>query len=232
MNREKTIDRIKKLLELAANNPSESEATAAALKAQRLIAEHNVADSELMKTAEEAIAEIRSGNYKGNPWAVRLAHAIADNFRCRLYLAYTGTKSWWTGRTTKDSQQVVFMGYETDAQAATETFNRLFEIGNKLANAEARRVRRCNGTASGVKNSCLLGYVNGIRTELEKQTTALVLVRPKAVNDYADEVTSGFKTSRSTLRNAYENDSYGRGQSAGRDAMRGGRIGGQMALES
>lgn len=230
MSREKTINRIKKLLELAANNPSESEAAAAALKAQRLIAEHDVADSELMMTAEEAITEMKSGNYKGNPWAVRLANAIADNFRCRLYLTYTGTKSWWTGRTTKESQRVVFMGYETDAQAATETFNSLFEIGNRLASAEVRRARREYGTASGVKNSFLLGYVNGIRTELERQTKALVLVRPKAVNDYADEVTSGFARSTNTVRNAYDNGSYSRGQSAGRDAMRSGRIGGQMAL--
>ena len=60
MSRESTIERIKKLLELAANNPSEAEATAAALAAQRLIAQHDVRDEELMHTALHEASRTRS----------------------------------------------------------------------------------------------------------------------------------------------------------------------------
>jgi hypothetical protein len=186
----------------------------------------------MMEVTEENIEEIKSTNFKGNPWAVRLAHAVADNFRCRLYLSYTGTKNYWTGRTSKDDQRVVFMGYETDAMAATETFDRLFEIGKKLADKECRKARQMYGTASGVKNSFLLGFVKGIKDELEKQCVALVLVTPKEVDDYANDVTSGFRTVNTGVRNAYDNGAYSSGRSAGRDAMRGGRLSGQMALNA
>lgn len=228
--REDTIRRIKNLLELAGNNPSEYEAQAAALAAQRLIAQHNIRDNELLMTADEVIEEIESGNYKGNPWAVKLAHAIADNFRCRIYFTYEGYKSYWTDRFTKTEERVVFMGYETDAIAAKETFDRLFSIGSKLAEKECRKARKERGTASGVKNSFLLGFVAGIRAELEKQCTALVLVRPKEVDDYADDKTSGFRSINHSVRNAFKGSAYEHGKAAGRDSMRGGRLDGQKAL--
>ena len=231
-NREDTIRRIKALLELAGNNPSEQEAQAAALAAQRLIAQHHINNNELLMTAEEAIEEIKSGNYKGNPWAISLAHAVADNFRCRLYLTYEGYKSYYTNRTTKTDERIVFMGYETDATAAKETFDRLFSIGNRLADKECREARKKYGTSRGVKNSFLMGFVNGIRTELEKQCVALVLVRPKEVDDYADDRTSGFRTTNHSVRNTYDGSAYERGKQAGRDSMRGGRLGGQKALSA
>lgn len=224
MSRESTIERIKKLLELAANNPSEAEATAAALAAQRLIAQHDVRDEELMQTADEVIAEIKSGNYKGNPWAVMLAHAIADNFRCRLYLQANGNRDWFTGRLHKTAERVVFMGRETDATAATETFNKLFEIGNKLAAKEVREHLKMYGTSRGVKNSYLIGYVDGIRGELETQCKALALVCPQEVKDYAAERTNGMRGTSTSLRGGYDGGSYERGKVAGRDTMRAGSI--------
>ena len=231
--REKTIDRIKKLLELAANNPSEMEAAAAALAAQRLIAQHHIEDNELMtEVSEENIEEIKSTDFKGNPWAVELAHVIADNFRCRLYFTYRCTKNYWTGRTSKKDQRVVFMGYETDATAATETFNHLFEIGMKLADKECRKARQMYGTASGVKNSFLLGFVDGIQDELEKQCVALVLVTPREVDDYANDKTAGFETMNTSVTNAYDGKSYDSGRGAGRDAVSGSRLSGQMALNA
>ena len=230
-SRENTIEKIKKLLDLATNNPSEEEATAAALMAQRLIAKHDVQDDELLEKAPENISELESTNWHGNPWAVSLGHAIADNFRCQLYLRASGYKRW-SGHVTKTDERVVFMGYETDAEAATATFDRLYEIGNRLAASEARKARKKYGTAAGVKNSFLLGFVSGIRSELEKQATALMIVTPKEVSDYAAEATAGMRGFKSRVRNAYEGDAFGRGQEAGRDAMRGGRLAGQRALAS
>lgn len=225
------IDRIKKLLALAKNNTNTAEATAAALKAQKLIADNDVSKADLYQDEPENICEVvDETNIKGNPWAKRLASAIADNFRCRWYLSQDGTRDMWTGRVTTTNLSVVFMGYETDAEAARVTFDRLYEVGTKLANAEARRVRNETGSAYGVKNSFLLGYVSGIRKELEKQSVALVLIRPKAVDDYADDRTKGFRTSRSTVRNAGYDSAYDRGQTAGRDSVRSARMKGQAAL--
>lgn len=228
-NRENIIEKIKKLLDLAADNPSEEEATAAALMAQRLIAKHDVQDIELLDKAPEDITELKSTDWHGNPWAVRLGHAIADNFRCQLYLNASGYKTW-SGRVRKTNEYIVFMGFQTDAEAATATFDRLYEIGAKLANAEVRKARSMYGTAAGVKNSFLVGFVDGIRSELEKQATALMIVTPQAVNDYATERSAGMRGCRKAVRGAYSGAAYDRGQEAGRDAMRGGRLSGQKAL--
>ena len=225
------IERIKKLLALSKGNTNAAEATAAALKAQKLIAEYDVSKFDLYGEEADEITEVESTNVRGNPWSKRLAHTIADNFRCRIYITQRGGRDWWTGK-DNTTEGIVFMGYETDAEAAKVTFDRLFEIGNKLANAEVRRVRNLYGSASGVKNSYLLGFVAGIADELEKQCVALVLVRPKAVDDYADERTAGFSTSRSTIRNAHRGATYDSGRAAGRDSVRSARMAGQKALNA
>lgn len=225
------IDRIKKLLALAKGNTNAAEATAAALKAQKLIADYDVSKADLYEDEPEDIRSVTNGNsIKGNPWARRLAHAIADNFRCRWYMDRSGTRDMRTRRVTIDDIHVVFVGYETDAEAATVTYDRLYEIGNKLANAEVRRSRREQGTACGVKNSFLLGYVDGIRKELEKQSMALILVRPKAVDDFYEELSSDFTTSHSSVRNAHYGSAYDNGRQAGRDSVRSARLKGQAAL--
>lgn len=226
------IERIKKLLALSKGNTNTAEATAAALKAQKLIAEYDVSKFDLYGEEADEITEVESSNVRGNPWARRLAHVIANNFRCRIYINVTNAGyDFWTGK--KDvTEGIVFMGYETDAEAARVTFDRLFEIGNKLAGAEVRRIRNLYGTASGVKNSYLMGYVKGIEDELEKQCVALVLVRPKAVDDYADERTAGFTTSRRTVRGARRGASFDSGRTAGRDNVRSARLSGQKALNA
>ena len=226
----KIIDRIKKLLALAKDNADAAEATAAALMAQKLIAKHDVSKDELHEGEPEEIAEVVSGEIKGKPWGKRLASVIADNFRCQHFYNWSGSRSHWTGRARKESETVTFVGYDTDAEAATVTFNRLFEIGNRLADAECRRARREKGTAYGVRNSFLLGLVEGIKRELEKQCVALMLVRPKAVDAYYEMRTAGFSSSRSTVRNAYAGASYDNGVSAGRDSVRSARLKGQAAL--
>ena len=226
----KIIDRIKKLLALAKENTNAAEATAAALKAQKLIAEYDVSKAELHEDEPENLVEVKSdSDTHGNPWGVSLASAVADNFRCRLYLNSTSVYDHWTGR-SKSHRRIVFMGYDTDAEAAKVTFDRLYEIGTKLANAACRRERELYGTASGVKNSFLMGFVKGIRDELEKQSVALVLVRPKAVDDFADEVTSNFRTVRTRVSNSGDRDAYNDGRRAGRDSVRSARLKGQAML--
>lgn len=46
-NTEKIINKIKKVLELSKNNPSEKEAQAAALKAQKLMVEYHISMEEV-----------------------------------------------------------------------------------------------------------------------------------------------------------------------------------------
>ena len=102
------------------------------------------------------------------------------------------------------------------------TYEKLAEVGERLAKDECSRYRRLHGSARGVRNSFLLGYVHGVRAELEKQCQALMLVRPKAVVDYYDALDLGKGRSR---RFAHVADASEAGEAAGREAVRAGRIG-------
>ena len=79
----KMLDKVRKLLALAGNNPSEEEAQAAALKAQELIAQYNL---DLSQGCEEKISyklvqAVHSNNegYR-KPLAVAIAEACAATF--------------------------------------------------------------------------------------------------------------------------------------------------------
>lgn len=206
-NKEKIIDKIRKVLELSKNNPSKEEAEAAALKAQKMLAEYHIemADIESVSAIEE-ITEVQYYTGTGNKWKYSLASTIASNFRCCLYVI---NKSY-----------VVFYGYETDAQVAKEVFENLFNLGKRLAGKEYDTYKRKYGTAPGVMNTFYVGFVDGIRSVLEKQCTALVLVVPQLVKDNFKEVTKGTSQIRSSLRyNSAMSGVYDRGYNSGRDAI-------------
>lgn len=83
------ISKIEKLLALAGNNPSETEAQAAMLKAQQLMAQHNLDMSQFQdrpQEKKEAIKDYVEG-YHNTGWAIHLAQVICDNFRCNLLRA-------------------------------------------------------------------------------------------------------------------------------------------------
>lgn len=158
---EKIIEKIRKILELSKNNPSEYEAKADALKAQELMIKYHIMQADVEDIAHiEEISEkkVKTGN--GNKWKYYLSNIIEKNFRCKHYFIQRHT--------------VVFYGYDTDAQIAAEVFSFLFKEGikasNKYYSKEKSKTRKYgyyfNG--AGLKNEFLLGYLKGIKEELEK----------------------------------------------------------------
>lgn len=210
---EKVIGKIRKILELSKNNPSFEEAQAAALKAQKLMAEYHIsaADLENESTDPADITEkvVEVGN--GNKWKFALSQVIARNFRCKVF--FYGKSS------------AAFYGHEMDATIAADTYKFLFTTGNKAATNYYNKIRnnaKRNGEyfdGSGIKNSFLVGFVNGISESLEKQCTALMIVVPKEVEAGFEERTNGFRKITSRLNTA----SY-----YGREAEESGR---RMAKE-
>ena len=81
----KLIDKIKKLIALS-DSPNEHEAQSAMLKAQLLMAKHNVdmADVQGSNLLEEAVifGEMMDTVYTDSYWKLNLANVIAENFRC------------------------------------------------------------------------------------------------------------------------------------------------------
>lgn len=208
------IEKIQKLLALAGNNPSESEAESAALKAQELIAKHNITMTEIEDAGDATEEEEDLGYYQihtgnGKAWKFNLAQAIAENFRC---------KRFWFGRHT-----VAFYGYETDAQAAREVFTFLFKMGNKLATREVNHFHNRGESATGVYNSYVLGFVHGIKSKLDAQCKALMIVMAPKVDEGYQQVREqlGLTNMRNTGLGSVRGykDIYDKGYKEGQNAM-------------
>lgn len=206
--KQEMIEKIRKILALAENNPEKNEAIAAALHAQKLMAKYHIEQSELGQELKEenidSLECVLSG--KTMKWRLGLAAIIGRNFRCRVYLNYAGN--------------VTFYGFEEDAKIAREVFISLYNIGVKLSNKMKREARKETGTASGVRNTFCLGFVDGIRAELEKQCTALMIVVPKEVDEKYKEQFTFTRTTSTSMKVSSDREMYNKGFQEGRDAIR------------
>lgn len=208
---EKIIAKIKKVLELSKNNPSEEEAKSATLKAQKLMAEYHIALSEVESVEDiDNIVEKTIDVGMGNKWKYSLAGIIANNFRCKHFFYGKGT--------------VVFYGYEVDTEIAAETFRFLYNAGIKMATSYYSKLRNDamknggNFNGMGIKNCFLVGYMEGIREELEKQCTALMIIIPQKVQDEYSERVKKRRTisSRMNTSSYYGNKAIEEGRKAGK----------------
>lgn len=217
---EKVLDKVKKLLSLAGNNPSEQEAIAASLKAQELIAKYNLDLTDLEKdTLEIAQESYETGVDKS--WKYGLAQVVATNFRVMNY---------WVGK-----RQVVFYGYKQDVTVAKSVFEYLFKFGERGARKACRQHYKEYGTETGVYYSYTRGFTAGVKSALEAQSTALMVITPKEVKESYETYASdnGFKTLGS-FRNGSENGvsrkAYNDGFNDGKTASNGRSIEGKKNL--
>lgn len=213
--REAILDRIRALFARTIENGcTEAEAIAAALAAQRLVARYGITDSELSeRRADEAIIEAETA-FVCTAWSAHLASTIATAFRCRVTVTRSGL-----GRKGK---RYSFFGYETDAAAARLTFERLHEVGNRLATEEVRRWRRKypGYSLKGVKSSYCTGFVVGVADELERQAKALMVVVPEEVDVAYEAATKGSGTYYAAKGHITYHSAFDRGRNDGREASR------------
>lgn len=205
---ESILQKVRGLLALSGNNPSQEEAQAAALKAQELIAKYNLTLTDVEKETQEiATAEYRTGVDKS--WKYDLARAVADNFRVMIY---------WI-----DRRVAVFYGYKQDTMVAVQVFEYLFKTGEKGARAACRKAYKEFGTETGVYFSYTRGFTAGVKSHLDAQSTALMVVTPKEVKEqYAEYAKDNLKkmpmlrdgSEKGTSAKAY-NDGFRDGKSAG-----------------
>lgn len=183
-DRDKILEKVKKVLALSKNNPSEAEAQSAALKAQRMMAEYNITIKELEgKMIDNDISQVEVYVKMGNKWKAPLAFIVSKNFRCKYY--FYG-RDW-----------IVFFGHKIDAEIAAETFKFLFDFGNRKATNYYLKLKKEGKNTKGVKNAYLVGFLEGINEVFEKQCTALIIVTPKDVEEeYKLLLDSGNYTTR------------------------------------
>lgn len=212
---EKVTEKIKKLLALSKNNPSEEEANSALLKAQAMMAEYDISIDEC-EPDKITYGEERCEHKWNMGYRKPLANVIATNFRCEVY--YHGGS-------------VIFFGHKMDAKIAKEAFEFAYKYamvaGNKLYNQAY-----ADGTETrGLFNSYCAGFIKGLKTKLDEQCTALKLVTPQDVIDSFKEMTAGWKELKGGMRrDNFHPDAFAAGVQDGKTVLNGRRIGGDVSV--
>lgn len=222
LDRDKIIERIEKLLAMTEDaGCTPEEAVAFALKAQRLIAEYDISEDEIGQNERQPPVEVDAmPTYRA--WRALLADAIAENFRCKWFFRTELRERKWGARRSGSDTYIVFFGYKADATAAALTFNHLYKCGCATA-VDPRSGRKYKGIEYRTYTA---GFVEGVRSELEKQSQALMLVVPAEVKESYEVLQKGFKGSRSlgdyyTVANGNARE---RGFDAGKEAVRKSRF--------
>ena len=214
-------NKIAKLLELAKSEANEHEAIAAAMKAQELLAKYELSEDDIIREEiNDSIYEEQVDDVSSTYWDRLLAKAVADNFRCKCFLSYSG----WGRRVGK----VVFYGYTRDIAVATTTYRFLKAVAEKLWNT--KEYYRCKDRGEKPhKASYMIGFARGVNDELSKNCVALKLVIPQ-------EVESQFNQEHQLgSGSVYASDNFNSrlcdtGKKNGRDAVRSTSLQGTRAI--
>lgn len=176
------ITKIEKLLALAGNNPSEAEAQAAMLKAQKLMAEHNLDMTQFQdkpQEKKEAIIEYFRGYHNTN-WAISLARVICDNFRCNLLRA--------------PGYGLVFIGLKEDVAICKAVFSFAAQVLDKNMAKLRRQYRKQNLPTDGISGDYAAGFIAGLRDkykeQVEKNNWGLILVKDALVEQKTKDITN------------------------------------------
>lgn len=210
MTEKNIISKIEKLLALAGNNPSEAEAQAAMLKAQQLMAEHNLDMATFQKT-EEAKKEVEQIWVKGGHncnWMIRLAQVVAENFRCNL-LRGAG-------------YGLVFIGLKEDVAICAQVFNFASHTLDRNMAKLRRQYRKQGLSTEGISGDYSLGFISGLRDKFKEQVEqnnwGLVLVKDNAVTEYTEQIKNPKKkgSSGKPLKTSGDPSLYAKGYQDGK----------------
>lgn len=212
--RKRVMDKISKCLTLQSNAAAtESEAIAAALMAQNLMAKHDIRFTEFSESdnrESEEIIEVEIVMDK--QWKFILAGIVSENYRCKDY--------------ARGGNVVVFIGHRTDAIICRRVFVYLYTVGNKLANKYVRQYRKEHKSSAGIYNSFVKGFCEGVYDELTKNCVALSLVIPNdVVIRYNSIPFNGRVKESSHLAEANNPLARRKGIDAGRETVRSQYVG-------
>nr|DAO31588.1 MAG TPA: Protein of unknown function (DUF2786) [Caudoviricetes sp.] len=199
------ISKIEKLLALAGNNPSEAEAQAAMLKAQKLMAEHNLDMAQFKdqpQEKKEAVTEYFRG-YHNTDWAIRLAQVICNNFRCNLLRA--------------PHYGLVFVGLKEDVAICKAVFTFAAQTLDKNMKKLRRQYRKAGKPTDGISGDYSAGFIAGLQAkykeQVDKNNWGLVLVKDALVEQLTKNIINpkGKITSGKKLKQSGDPGLYAKG---------------------
>lgn len=207
--RAKMVEKIKKMMALAQDNPSEEEALSAALQAHKLMVKYNIHEDEVsLEEIKDEITSVFSEQKHGchlMAWRKNLAGVVAKAFRCKAYVS---------------GQDVVFRGYKDDAQLALEVYLMLYTVGDKLGSKAYATQLDETGTGKGAYNSMTIGFLHGVQDAFNEQCTALMVVTPKEVEEEWEVFSAGFGKGRRMNVRTINSKLYKEGYSEGKQAVK------------
>lgn len=182
MDREKVIDKVKKVLNKCSNNPSQEEVIQALQLAQKIALKYGIDIETLQmeegKYTEEDVSQERIdfGTESVSSKQVQMATLIADNFKCRILKIRRGGKSY-----------LCMVGLPEDVKIAIEILNytwTLYEaLFKKFLSNRKKSVKLTRRDSLLLKNDYFFGFIEGVREGLTANVKefGLVVVTPNAV---------------------------------------------------
>lgn len=176
--------------------------------AQKLIAEYNLDMSNLSSEDKEEIVMMAATHSNNEGYRIRLAQVLAANFRCRVIMC---------GNT------VNFMGYKTDAEVCVKVYNYAYRLSHNKGLKIERQYRKEGLNTKGVANSYWIGFCDGVKTVLDEQCRALMIVVPGEVDEELHRRAKGQYKGGMRMR-GYDVNSYNHGKEDGKNHMRSRQI--------
>lgn len=202
MDNEKIINRINNLLaKTVENGCTPEEAAAAAAMAQKLIAKHHINMRDAGEETEDIGACIESFS---KTWQGSLAGVITENTCCKVIISADGKK-------------LIFMGKDTDLQAALALYDTFLEAIKAGIRAEKAKAKAQDLSTARIETSYAYGFIQAVKEEMDKQCRALQLVTPE---DVEKKFAEQFPTARrvQSRKVKINRGIFDRGHAAGQDA--------------
>ena len=224
-NNQVIINKVKRLLRLAADNPDGDEGQNAFLHAQKLMikyrieshdVEDNVVGEDLGEISPEAITVYKKLYW----WEKELAEIIARNFRVKIF--YSSRR---TGDQVQRKTCIKFYGFGQDLELAKEMYVLAYDAIVVRANMYVSKQRRLGDTNSGtrtLKKNYMAGFIDGLGKRFNEQISQLkgkyeLLVQPpKEVEDAFTEFSTTFGKMLLNLPQIDDAEAYIQGHTDGK----------------
>lgn len=196
---DKIIERLKKLLALAGNNPSQEEAQAAMAKAQAVAIEHGIDLAMLGESQAENETEIIRDEME---FGQRLP--TVNNYVCNILIGFFNVKIITSGG-RHNGRKLIFVGKRDDIQTAKYIYSWLAET---MVRCWHSYYQNTTGIALSHKQSYLLGFYNGLSNKLQSNKRGVEADRLKTEadkNKYAITVVNLQKKIQDFIDNEFDN---------------------------
>jgi len=233
---EKIIDRIRKLLALA-NSANENEAAAAAMKAQTLLAEHNLSEADLGTVNDEDMVLDGELITDSRPWRRYLAAELARLYFCDYFYGFVKESRPNHSRGYRRFDRHTFVGRPHNVLITKSIFRYLCDTIDRLAIEAANKYPKGSRVSfvTSFRHACAKRLGERVREKwfesanpLSAQITDANSKLPALYNTEAEKVSAFMKSAVSDL---VKHDAFDPKIHSHEGAAAGHRAGGEIGLD-